>query len=61
MLAEMRGSEIQAAARPDLGSAIPAARNSILRPYAYLNVVAPPQLWLFLIDPADTRLRIEAT
>jgi len=60
MLAEMRGGEIQAAARPDLRGAIPAACDSILRPYARFNVVASPQLWLFLINPADSR-RIEAT
>jgi hypothetical protein len=41
--------------------AIPAACISILRPYARFNAVAPPQLWLFLIDPADIRLRTEAT
>ena len=35
--------------------------SGLLRPYARFNVVASPQLWLFLINPADIRLRTEAT
>lgn len=38
------------------GAAVPAASLSIRRPYARIVVVASPQLWPFLIDPADIRL-----
>jgi hypothetical protein len=40
---------------------MPLACIPILRPYLPFEGVASPQLWLFLIDPADIRLRIEAT
>ncbi len=61
MLAEMRGAKFRRRRVLTWESAIPAACNSILRPYARFNVVASPQLWPFLINPADSRLRTEAT